>query len=122
PGGRLALLAWQELAQNEWLAALRGALAAGRTLPTPPLGAPGPFGLADPAAVRRILADAGYEAIAVEAVSAPLYFGANADDAFGFLRGQGAVRGMLGGLDEPTAVRALEALRATLAAHATGDG
>ncbi|HEY7062901.1 MAG TPA: class I SAM-dependent methyltransferase [Chloroflexota bacterium] len=122
PGGRLALLAWQRLANNEWLVALRGALAAGRTLSTPPLGAPGPFGLADPAAVRRILAGAGYEAIAVESVSEPLYFGADTDDAFGFLRGQGAVRGMLGGLDAPTAARALAALRATLAAQATAGG
>ncbi|MDQ3702555.1 MAG: class I SAM-dependent methyltransferase, partial [Chloroflexota bacterium] len=31
PSGRLALLGWQELSKNEWLRALRDALAAGRT-------------------------------------------------------------------------------------------
>src|SRR5438067_900610 len=41
PGGRLALLSWQELRKNQWLLALRAALAAGRTLPEPPAGAPG---------------------------------------------------------------------------------
>ena len=55
PGGRLALLAWQELGKNEWLSALREALAAGRTLPEPRPGEPGAFGLADAAAVRRLL-------------------------------------------------------------------
>ncbi len=122
PGGRLALLAWQELGQNDWLLVLRGALAMGRTLPQPPVGAAGPFGLADPGAARRILTDAGYAAIAIEAVREPLCFGADADDALGFLRGQGAIRGLLNGLDEATTARALDALRATLAAHATADG
>ncbi|MGH9286473.1 MAG: class I SAM-dependent methyltransferase, partial [Acidimicrobiales bacterium] len=36
PGGRLAMLAWRELARNEWVTAMRAALAAGRTLPAPP--------------------------------------------------------------------------------------
>ena len=48
PDGRLALMVWQELRRNEWLTAVRQALAVGRTLPEPPIGAPGPFGLADP--------------------------------------------------------------------------
>jgi len=45
PGGRIGLLAWRELARNEWMSAIRDALAAGRSLPIPPPGAPGPFGL-----------------------------------------------------------------------------
>ena len=58
--GRLALLAWQELMDNEWLMEIREALAAGRTLPSPPTGTPGPFGLADPDGVRRVLGEAGF--------------------------------------------------------------
>ena len=42
PGGRLALLAWRELARNEWLTELRAALAVGRELPMPPPDAPTP--------------------------------------------------------------------------------
>jgi SAM-dependent methyltransferase len=122
PGGRLALLAWQELGKNAWLLALRGALAAGRTLPAPPVGAPGPFGLADPAAVRRILAEAGFDAIALQEVSEPVSLGADADDAYGFVRTMGVTRGLLNDLDDTTAARALEALRSTLAAHDTPEG
>ena len=48
PGGRIVLLVWQVLENNEWLNELRRALAMGRDLPTPPVGTPGPFGLADP--------------------------------------------------------------------------
>ena len=52
PGGRVALIAWQELSRNEWLTAIRDALAQGRDLPTPPSGMPGPFGFADADRVR----------------------------------------------------------------------
>ena len=121
-GGRLALLAWQELGKNEWLSALRGALAAGRILPPPPVGAPGPFGLADPEAVRRILAEAGFVAVDFDEVNEPVYLGADADDAFGFVRGLGITRGLLEGLDDTTTARALDALRTTLAAHDSGEG
>jgi ubiquinone/menaquinone biosynthesis C-methylase UbiE len=43
PGGRIALLAWRELARNPWLTLLREALALGRDLPEPPTGVPGPL-------------------------------------------------------------------------------
>jgi SAM-dependent methyltransferase len=122
PGGRLALVAWQALDQNEWLLAVRGALAAGRTLPAPPVGTPGPFGLADPARAWGILVDAGFEAVAVEAVEEPIWLGTDGADAFGYLRTMGVTRGLLNDLDEATAARALDTLRETLAAHATADG
>src|SRR5947208_10200043 len=52
PDGRLVMLTWQALPANEWIRELSGALAAGRSLPTPPPGAPGPFALSDPDRVR----------------------------------------------------------------------
>ena len=122
PGGRLALLSWQELKKNEWLLAVRGALAMGRALPEPPVGAPGPFGLAEADRVRRILAEAGFEEIDLDEVHEPVCFGREADEAFGFVRTTGQVKGLLDDLDEPTATRALEALRSTLAAHETREG
>ena len=122
PGGRLALLAWQELGQNAWLGALRGALAAGRTLPRPPVGAPGPFGLADPAAVRRLLGAAGFEAIELVAVHEPVSLGADAAEAFAFVRRLPLTAGLLEDLDAPARAGALTQLRTTLAAHATGAG
>ena len=41
PGGRIVLLVWQVLENNEWLTELRRALALGRDLPTPPVGTAG---------------------------------------------------------------------------------
>ncbi|MBI2322891.1 MAG: methyltransferase domain-containing protein [Chloroflexi bacterium] len=122
PGGRLAMLTWQELGKNEWMLAIRSALAVGRTLPEPPVGAPGLFGLAEADAARRILAAAGFEAIDVEEVREPMYLGTDGADAFAFIRTLGMTKGMLQGLDGATAARALEALRSTLEAHDTGAG
>jgi SAM-dependent methyltransferase len=121
PGGRIAFLTWQPLTRNEWMLEMMGALAAGRDLPGPPAGAPGPFGLSDPDAVQLILAEAGFEDVELESVAEPITLGADADDAFAFVRSLGVTRGMLRDLDADTAARALEALRATIDAHATGE-
>lgn len=122
PGGRLVLLAWQELHKNEWLRVLRDALAAGRTLPSPRVGVPGPFGLADAAGVRRLLASAGFEAIDLEDVHEPVYVGAGVEEAFGFARAFGLTQGLLEGLDATARKGALETLRSMLAAHQTDSG
>lgn len=122
PGGRLVLVSWQELAENAWLQAIRGALAMGRELPAPPTGAPGPFGLADPSAVQAVLESAGFDDISCEAVREPLWAGADAEDAFGFLSRTGVAKGLLGGLGPADQERALDALRTTLAAHEGPDG
>jgi SAM-dependent methyltransferase len=122
PGGRLAVLAWQELARNEWIRGLREALAVGRALPEPPMGQPGPFGLAEPEHVRQVLATAGFDDVELEAVEKPLEFGADADDAFTFARTMGIVEGMTRDLDDDDTARALDAVYALLKAHETPDG
>ena len=122
PGGRLGLLSWRELQRNEWLVVLRGALAAGRTLPEPPVGAPGPFGLADPEQVRGILTAAGFADVELQPVDEPTKLGADADDAFSFVRTIGIVKGLTQDLDEGTTARLLDDLHAVLAAHQTDEG
>lgn len=122
PGGRLVVLSWQELGRNEWVLAIRRTLAAGRTLPEPPPGSPGPFGLADEVAVRRILARAGFSNVELAPVVEPVLLGSDPEDAFAFVRGLGITKGLLEGLDITTRAHALEALKETLAAHATSDG
>lgn len=121
-GGRLGLLAWQELRRNEWLSAIRDALAVGRDLPGPRVGAPGPFGLADADAVRHILTEAGFVDIDLTDVAEPVQLGVDAADGFEFVSTLAITNGMLQGLDEETRERALDELRATLAAHETGEG
>jgi SAM-dependent methyltransferase len=121
PDGRVGLLAWRELAHNEWLSTLRGALAAGRDLPVPPTGARGPFGLADADQVRGLLADVGLVDVELEQVDEPMEFGGDADDAYEYVAGMGFTRGLTADLDAATKAAALESLRAVLVAAQT-DG
>lgn len=122
PGGRLALLSWQELAKNEWVGSFRNALAAGRSLPSPPPGAPGPFGLADAAQVRRILDEAGLREVALVNADEAMWFGADTADAWSFVTGMGMVKGLTEGLHDDAKTSALDQLRQVLVAHETEAG
>lgn len=122
PGGRLALLAWRGLADNEWLVAIRDALAAGRDLPVPPLGGPGPFGLADPDGVRAVLASTGFDDVDLTEINEPTRFGDDAEHAWSFVRTMGPVKGLSEGLDEPVRLAAHDTLRRVLAAHESSAG
>lgn len=121
-GGRLALLAWRDLGDNEWVAAIREALAAGRALPMPPPGAPGPFGLADRDHTVRVLGEAGFVDVRLDRVDRPIRFGKDADDAYAFVSTFGITRGLTHDLDDEGRAAALAALRATLVAHDTAEG
>ena len=120
PRGRLVLMAWQPLAANEWLRKISGALAAGRDLPGPPPDAPGPFALSEPERVRGVLAGGGFSDVELEGVSAGMWFGDDADDAHRFVLG--LMGWMLEGLDDIGRARAIDELRATMAAHETTEG
>jgi SAM-dependent methyltransferase len=122
PGGRLALLAWRELARNEWLTELRAALAVGRQLPEPPPTAPTPFALADPDRVRGILATAGYENVGFEPIDEPIEFGSDAADAFAFMRTLGIVEGLTHDLDDDGRAQALAELQQTVTEHESSEG
>jgi SAM-dependent methyltransferase len=120
PGGRLALLVWQGYDRNEWIREFSAALAAGRPLPVPPPGAPGPFSLAEPDRVRTVLGEAGFSGLELAGLAQPMWFGDGPDDAFDFVLG--VTEWMLDGADEEQRARALDALRATITAHAGPDG
>src|SRR5436190_18168659 len=79
PGGRAALLVWQATASNEWIIVVRESMAAGRDLPVPPLGSPGPAALPDPDDVEGLLTGVGFEAVEFTSFEEPLWFGADAD-------------------------------------------
>jgi SAM-dependent methyltransferase len=122
PGGRIAFIAWQGLGENEWISALRAALSAGREVPSPPANAPGPLGLADPDHVRAVFGAAGFVDVQLDDVREPWIAGTDAEDAFGFLRQVGMVRGMLEDLDASAREHALRELHRTLVEHDTGSG
>jgi SAM-dependent methyltransferase len=120
PGGRLVLLVWQPVPRQEWFVSLATALADGRPLRVPAADASGPFSLTHPDRLRPLLASAGFPACRFEALSGPMVFGDDADDAHPFVLGQ--LGWMLAGLDAAGQDRAQDALRSTLPAHDTGDG
>lgn len=120
PCGRLVMLVWQGPEHNEWIRELSAALAAGRDLPPPPAGAPGPFSLADPGRAEALLAAAGFSDVRLDGAQMPMWFGAGAGDARRFVLG--LLGWMLDGLDDTGRAHALGGLQATLAAHDTGDG
>jgi SAM-dependent methyltransferase len=122
PGARIALLVWQEVEKNGWMRTLLETLSAGRNLPAPPIGTPGPFGLADPETVRRILGDAGYADVEFEDVREPYWFGSNLDDAFDFASNLPIAKGALRDLDHPTKSHALDELASALAGCETNEG
>ena len=120
PGGRVAFLTWQGLAENEWLTEFRSAMAVGRELPVPPSDAPSPFALSDPDRVRHLLSAAGFADVTLQGRRDPRVFGPDHDDAFDFVSKH--FGWMLDGLDDAGKVAALAALRATIAKHADDDG
>jgi len=69
PGGRLAFACWQQLDRNPWITVPMSAAAKHISLPPPPPpGAPGPGSLADPERVARILDQAGFRDVSLEAL------------------------------------------------------
>ena len=121
-GGRIVLLVWQVLENNEWLTELRRALAMGRDLPTPPVGTPGPFGLADADHTRDLLARTGYRSIRIDDVRPPMRVGRDVESAYAFASRIGNTRGLLDDLSADDRVSALNNLRSVLAEHATPQG
>jgi SAM-dependent methyltransferase len=122
PGGRLSAIAWRTFPENEWLFGLRTILDAGRDLPLPPAGAPGPFGFAERERTERFLADAGFADIDVAPLDGVMVFGSDAEDAWAFVREMGMVQGLTADLDEQVRARVLDELRAFVDAHETADG
>jgi SAM-dependent methyltransferase len=122
PGGRLALLVWQDIRKNEWIMTARETLAAGRDLPMPQAGAPGPMALADPDDVRGLLSGAGFESVGFTSIEEPVWFGADAEAAYEFVGEIGIVKGLSEDLQPEARAAAHERLRAALQDHETPEG
>jgi len=122
PGGRIALMAWQRLEDNEWLTVLREALAMGRDLPPPAVGMPGPFGLADRDQVSALLSETGFTDVGFDDVRELSVFGATTAEAYALMSDDGPTRGLLADLSDADRATALDQLRAIIAAHETPSG
>jgi SAM-dependent methyltransferase len=114
PAGRLVMMVWQAPDRNEWDSAIRQAL----EISGEPEG-PGPFALADPPTVRKILQGAGFADIAFTDVHEPVYYGPDVDAALEWVHSFRCTSEALKKLDP---ARVDERLRQTLAAHLSDDG
>lgn len=122
PGGRIAFLSWQAFEHNEWLTTLFDALAAGRDLPAPAPGEPGPFGLADAEVVSALVREAGFVDGHLTSIAAPMWLGESVEDAWAFVAEMGLVRGLTASLDDAGREQAMAELRRRILARATADG
>jgi SAM-dependent methyltransferase len=117
PGGRLVFICWQPVAANELgslvLTAMQPVIGA---LP-PPVQRPGPYALGDDELVRTVLRDAGYEAVEVGSLKAPVVMGGGEglDAAVTHCTWMSEIRRVLADLDDERRVQALDRLRAALA-------
>lgn len=120
PGGTITMLVWRGAEHNEWTREFTSALTIARHRPAPAENAPGPLALADPGHVETLLTTAGFADVELLARRAPMWFGADPDDANRFVLG--LLGWMLDSLDDTTRSQALDELRATTTAHQTSEG
>ena len=127
PGGRLAMVAWAPIDQQQWIRVpMQAALA---HVPLPPLLAtsgPGMFGLADHDGTVSLLREAGWDDIAIEPHLRTMLLGGGGtlDETLTFLLNSGIGRALFAQEDVPA--EALEkgtaAARDALAEHLTPEG
>ena len=118
--GRLVSLVWQSRGSNEWTMAISTALRGPGEPPPPPMTNDA-FSLGDRAATAGILERAGFGGIRFSDVHEPVFYGHDIDAAMEFIRSFSTTSDTLAGLTAPAGARALERLRATVAAHDTGE-
>ncbi len=120
PGGRLVMLVWRDLSENEWLQEFFGAIARVRDLPAPPPNAPGPFALSDPARVGDRLMSNGWQSPTFDPSDEEMWFGADPDDATAFIAGQMAW--LLDSMTSDERNQALANLHEVMTRHTRDDG
>jgi SAM-dependent methyltransferase len=125
PGGRAALLCWQGIEKNPWLAVpLAVARQHVEILPPASPDAPGPFALADPDRLRGVLSAGGLSRVALEPLELRLTVGGgrDLDAATDFLLQMGPTGVVLRGASDGVRARVSQAVKSALAPHATKEG
>jgi SAM-dependent methyltransferase len=124
--GRLAFVCWQGLAKNAWMSVPLAAAAQHVKLPAPPLpGTPGPFAFADPERVARILDQAGFSEVSLEAVETRIAVGGGGgiEEATRFLlEGAGPTTAALADASEAERAAVAGAVRKALEPYLTPRG
>jgi SAM-dependent methyltransferase len=121
PGGRLVVVCWQHLADNEWTLVP----AAAQHVALPPRGdptAPGPFPRSQPDRIATVLRAAALSDVAIEPIAEPLWMGPDVVDTVAFLESTGIWNRLLRDADPPTLARVSQAVQAALQPYVTPDG
>ncbi|HTO68779.1 MAG TPA: class I SAM-dependent methyltransferase [Myxococcota bacterium] len=123
PGGRIAFVCWQALAQNAWMREPLMALAKHVPLPPPAApDAPGPFAFADAARVSGLLERAGFQGVRLAPATGELFLGGTVDEAVRFVSEIGPVGAVLREAPADGRAAASAAIREVLASRATPKG
>ncbi len=126
PGGRLSFICWQPLDRNPWLhVPLMAAAEHVAMPPRPPPGTPGPFSLADPERIRRILGEGGLTEITITSSEGPMAFaGGDLEAGVELALDVGPLSRVLREAqpDDATRARIIDAIRTALEAYRTDDG
>lgn len=123
PGGRLTFICWRGIEENPWITVPMMAAAQHIELPEqPPPGAPGPFSLADEAHTKRILAEAGFGAVAIEPHDISLASSGHIDETLTFVMKIGPVSKLLEDQPEEMREKVLEAVREALLPYDGPEG
>ncbi len=125
PGGRLALVCWRSVPENEWVLVQAMAVAQHVALPDDLGGdGPGPFRYGDPSALIAALAAAGVHDAEAEPFDTTLLLGGRGslDDVMQFLEGGGPTRRLLGDAEPEQKQRALASVREALTPFVTEEG
>src|SRR5262249_54679080 len=125
PSGRVAFACWREPRENPWMMAPLQAIY--QHVPKlPPQGPedPGPFAFASEERVRRILGDAGYTSVAMEAVglSLDIAIGRGLDAAVQAAMQIGPGSRALDGHPSQTRAAAAKSVKDMLTPHVRGEG
>lgn len=123
-GGRLAFCCWRALAENPWAGAPVMAVREALRIETPPTHpyAPGPFAFADADRVRAILAEAGFDQIAVEPFDTPVRHGDSPRQAAEFTARMGPAGRLIRDAGVEHLPKALDAIETALAPFAAATG
>ena len=122
PGGRLAMVVWAPLTEQEWLLVPSGAALPHLGFPgVDTEGGPGMFALAEPERITEVLGAAGWSDITAETQRRRMPLGGpgGIDEAMTFLLSTRAGRDLFAGADPDAAEQALKAIREALQPHLT---
>jgi SAM-dependent methyltransferase len=125
PGGRLAILSWAPMPEQQWLLV---PMAAAREHVPPPPGfggdGPGMFGLSVPEHITDVLTRAGWTDVDIQLHrrAMPIGGGGGVDDTMEYIVNGGPGRALLEGVAPDVAAKAIAAIRRSLDPHITDRG